>query len=65
MVEGKEGKCATWHLYTVRVPQRDELIDYLGDRGIATSVHYKPLYYYPIFGKQKKLPITEKSSRKL
>jgi len=56
----KKHKSATWHLYTIRVPQRDELIDYLGDRGIATSVHYKPLYYYPIFGKQKKLPITEK-----
>jgi perosamine synthetase len=48
-----------YHLYPLLVGDRDELHDYLADKGISTSVHYKPLYYYKIFGKQKKLPITE------
>jgi dTDP-4-amino-4,6-dideoxygalactose transaminase len=32
----------------------------LGENGIGCGVHYKPLYKYQIFGKQKKLKITEK-----
>lgn len=51
----------TWHLYTVRVPDRDGLIDYLAQYGYSTGVHYKPLYKYPIFGKQKTLKNTEKA----
>jgi len=52
-------KSETWHLYTIRHPKRNKIIKVLADNGIATSVHYKPLYYYPMFP-QKKLPITEK-----
>lgn len=40
----------TWHLYTITVPEkRNQLIDFLAENGVSTSVHYKPLYYYPIF----------------
>lgn len=53
-------KSSTWHIYTIRVPERDKLFDYLSENGIGCSVHYKPLYNYKIFGKQNKLPITEK-----
>lgn len=52
-------KSSTWHIYTIRVPERDKLFDYLAENGVGCSVHYKPLYSYPIFP-QKKLPITEK-----
>lgn len=52
-------RSSTWHLYTVRIPRRDELFDFLASKGIGCGVHYKPLYNYPIF-KNKKLPITEK-----
>jgi len=49
----------TWHLYTIQIPQRDGLMDYLASVGFSTGCHYKPLYKYPIFG-QKELPVTEK-----
>lgn len=52
-------KSKTWHLFTIRVPKRDELFDYLASKGIGCSVHYKPLYKYPIFP-QTELPVTEK-----
>ena len=53
-------KSETNHLYTIRVPKRNELIDYLANIGIGTGLHYKPLTHYNIFGKQAKLPVTEK-----
>jgi len=53
----------TWHLYTLRVKNRDKLIDTLSKKGVSTGVHYKPLYKYPIFGKVSfdyKNSVTEK-----
>ena len=50
----------TWHLYTIRVQDRNGLIDYLAERGIGTGLHYKPLYKYEIFGKQDELLNTER-----
>lgn len=50
----------TWHLYTIRVPERDKLFDFLAENGVNCGVHYKSLNHYKIFGKQSKLPITEK-----
>lgn len=52
-------KSSTWHLYPILVSNRNGLIDYLAKNGVSTSVHYKPLYYYKIFGKQNSLPNTE------
>lgn len=52
-------KSSTWHIYTILVSDRNELIEYLAKNGVSTSVHYKPLYHYKIFGKQKLLPNTE------
>lgn len=53
-------RSSSWHLYTIRVPKRDELIDELARYGYGSGLHYKPLTHYKIFGKQPKLPITEK-----
>ena len=53
-------KSDTWHLYTIRVKDRDGLADYLSNLGYSTGVHYKPLYKYAIFGKSIDLPVTEK-----
>jgi len=58
-------RSSTWHLYTIEVENRDKLIDYLAENGVATSVHYKPLYKYDIFGKQKTLPNTEKAYQRI
>ncbi|MFA6445733.1 MAG: DegT/DnrJ/EryC1/StrS family aminotransferase [Candidatus Paceibacterota bacterium] len=54
-------KSETTHIYTVRVPQRDELFDFLAENDVNCGVHYKPLYYYDkVFGRNEKLPVTEK-----
>lgn len=50
----------TWHLYTIRVPKRDELFDFMAENGVGCGVHYKPLTRYKIFGKQNKLKVTDK-----
>lgn len=42
-------KSSTWHLYTIRVKNRNNLIDLLKKNGIDSGLHYKPLYYYKIF----------------
>jgi perosamine synthetase len=49
----------TWHLYTIRVPERDKLYEILKENDIIASVHYKPLYHYPIFP-QEVLPVSER-----
>lgn len=53
-------RSSTWHLYTIQIPDRDKLYDFLAENGIGCGVHYKPLYYYPIFNHEK-LPNTEKA----
>jgi dTDP-4-amino-4,6-dideoxygalactose transaminase len=59
-------KSDTWHLYAIRVPRRDELLDYLANNGVNCGVHYKPLYYYEkVFGYNKKLLNTEKVFREI
>jgi dTDP-4-amino-4,6-dideoxygalactose transaminase len=35
-----EGSNPVWHLYVVRTAKRDELAQYLRERGIATGLHY-------------------------
>jgi len=50
----------TWHLYTIRVPNRDGLYDYLAEKGISAGLHYKPLYKYPFLKTDEQFPVTEK-----
>jgi dTDP-4-amino-4,6-dideoxygalactose transaminase len=54
-----------FHLYVVRVAQRDELLAYLRERGIGAGVHYPvPCHLQPAFQqlgyKKGDLPVTEK-----
>jgi len=39
----------TYQYYVVRTKQRDRMADYLSTKGIATSVHFKPLHLYDFF----------------
>ena len=57
----------TWHLYPIRVEaeRRDGIIDYLAERGISTSVHYKPLTHYPMWADLSTPPVTEREWRRL
>jgi dTDP-4-amino-4,6-dideoxygalactose transaminase len=40
----------TWHLYVIRVNERDELRTFLADRGIETGIHYPlPVHLQPAY----------------
>lgn len=56
---------SSWHLFVIRVEQRDALIDYLNQRGISTGVHYYPIHLYEIFSPQPSLPCSEKVAKKI
>lgn len=61
---------AVYHLYIVRVPQREALQAYLADQGIATGLHYPvPLHLQKAYsGKGFKVgdfPVTEKVSAEI
>jgi len=56
---------SSWHLYPIRTPNRDDLAVFLGDKGIATGVHYKPIHFYRCYGYQEALPQAEKVWRSL
>jgi dTDP-4-amino-4,6-dideoxygalactose transaminase len=54
-----------WHLYVVRVPQRDRVLSRLREDGIDAGVHYPvPLHLQPAYeylgGKKGDLPVTER-----
>jgi len=61
---------SAWHFYVIRIGtafglNRDQLYRVLGERGIETSVHYTPLYYfkpYADLGYQKgDFPVAEQA----
>jgi dTDP-4-amino-4,6-dideoxygalactose transaminase len=61
---------AVWHLYVVRTPYRDELKQYLQDKGVATGIHYPiPLHLAPVYKwmgyKEGDYPITEQECKQL
>ena len=51
----------TNHLYTLGVPDRDGLAEYLKSKGIGTSIHFKPVHTFTAYkkAKHKKLTTTE------
>ena len=57
----------TVQYYTAQFERRDELSDFLADKGIATSVHFKPLSVMSAYKKFVKnpLPVTDKVWLKL
>ncbi len=49
------------HNYVVRVPNRDDLIVYLRERGVSASVHYVPNHFYEMYRQfPADLPVTER-----
>ena len=64
------GAQSAWHLYTVRTPHRDALIEELKKQGISTAVHYpRPIHLQPAMGpaggKVGDLPVSEKLSKEV
>ncbi len=59
-----------YHLYVVRVKNRDKLISFLKEKGISTGIHYPlPLHLQPALQslgyKKGSFPITEKISKEV
>lgn len=53
-----------WHLYVVRTPRRDEMLEHLHQQGIGAGVHYPiPLHLQPAYAElgygRGDLPVTE------
>ena len=64
------GAMSAWHLYTVRTPKRDSLIEELKKHGISTAVHYpRPIHLQPAMspagGKVGDLPVSEGLSKEV
>ncbi|KAB7707399.1 aminotransferase class I/II-fold pyridoxal phosphate-dependent enzyme [Bacillus aerolatus] len=64
----KKGNYHVFHQYTLRVPKRDGLQQYLKEQGVSTMVYYPmPLHVQPVFkelGYQEgDLPETEKAAK--
>ena len=44
------GMHSAWHLFVVRVPQREQVIKQLAERGIGTLIHYPvPPFLQPAY----------------
>jgi dTDP-4-amino-4,6-dideoxygalactose transaminase len=63
----RQGARSAWHLYTIRVRERDALAAHLRSRGVGTAVHYpRPIHLQPAMaaagGKSGDLPVSEQLS---
>ena len=47
----KEDRESSWHLFVLKVPQRDKVIEELKKRGIGCSVHFIPVHKHPYYKK--------------
>jgi perosamine synthetase len=57
---------STHLIYVLKTDRRDELIDFLKDRGIGTSVHYYPNHLFELYRPYRAgVPITEKIWQKI
>ncbi|HMO49570.1 MAG TPA: DegT/DnrJ/EryC1/StrS family aminotransferase [Kiritimatiellia bacterium] len=59
-----------YHLYVVRVPQREQLIKHLADRGVPTIIHYPiPIHLQQAYAdagwKAGQFPITERCAKEI
>jgi perosamine synthetase len=45
----KEDRDTSWHLYVIKVNNRDELYNKLKEEGIGASVHFIPVHKHPYY----------------
>ncbi|MBD3266045.1 DegT/DnrJ/EryC1/StrS aminotransferase family protein, partial [bacterium] len=51
---------SSWHIYHIKVPERDRLIAHLKRNNIAPGVHYYPIHLHPYYaGLHAQCPIAE------
>jgi len=68
--ETLEGNDHVWHLYTVRVPERDRLLAVLHEAGIGAGIHYpRPIHLQGAFQQLGHsvgdFPVAERAAREL
>jgi perosamine synthetase len=57
---------SAWHMYVVRVEERDRFMSHLAEHGVSSSVHYKPTHLYePYAPYARELPVTDAVWRKV
>jgi dTDP-4-amino-4,6-dideoxygalactose transaminase len=61
---------SVWHLYVIRVDQRDALKEHLASRGISVGIHYPiPIHLQPAYRdlsyRQGDFPVTEEYARRI
>ncbi len=58
--------CSAWHLYAVRVPDRERFMAHLRARGVETAVHYQPNHLFRAYAPYRSiLPVTEREAARL
>jgi dTDP-4-amino-4,6-dideoxygalactose transaminase len=62
--------CHVYHLYVIRHPRRDALMQFLHERGIGTAIHYPvPIHLQPAYrgrlGDMGSLPETERAAQEI
>ena len=49
----RKGRNHVYHLYVVKVSDRDNIKQKLFEKGVGTQIHYRPVYYHPYHQKFK------------
>ena len=57
-------KCS-YHLYWIRVNNREKFMKEMNDAGIETGIHYKPIHKMSFYDQKQKLPVTEKIAKEI
>jgi len=45
----KEDRITSWHLYVIKIANRDEVIEKLKENGVGCSVHFIPIHKHPYY----------------
>ena len=56
---------SSYHNYVIKVSDRYALREFLAERDIQTSVHYRPLHLTTLAGRQESLPVAEEVWHKI
>jgi len=48
----KDDRESSWHLYVIKIENRDEVIEQLKERGVGCSVHFIPIHKHPYYKKR-------------
>lgn len=58
---------SSWHIFCAKLREgdRNDLSQYLKQKGIMTGVHYKPIHLYRCYGHQEPLPVAEATFKRI